>query len=216
MRRLALALAFVFMTGCGATSQAGGSIAQFTSEALLIEETRENVVDHWSQYPTSQSAGNWFANGAFGYPIPLVIDVSKSLPDDLPDKQEFVGVSELAGELALLETPSAMQPIKDALLLVYQIELAAAADHGVCTDFDRSPCSYRKAIYFDLNKDNVEEIIALGQPGGTAYYRQWADSSWAQAQKLRASTYERWYEILLDHDLDPTLYPALIGSQIGD
>jgi hypothetical protein len=236
MRTLTLAFVIVLTIGCGSASHVDDnaadvadnseiSIAQFTTEVLIIEEIREGLVERWGLTDSAYD-GLLFAGGAFGRPNDAFIEVGKPLPDDLPSKQEYVGVSYLAGDLALLEAPSVMQPIKDALLLVYQIELSAAADHGKCVSpfLEHNPfgipeyslrCNSAKTLYFDVNKDNVEQFIdgRTVSRGLSRFDQNRADSSWARAQKLRASTYERWYEILLENDLDPTLYPALIGSR---
>jgi hypothetical protein len=191
LRVLLLASGLALLIACGTDSQAT-EIALFTEEALRIENDRRETVEHWIPFNRCLHAGP-FMKGGRGH-----------------DGLNYSGAQSLAAELALLEAPTVMQPIKDSMLNVYQNELAAAADHG--ERFDDGLCRY--TIFLEINMYNVEPLFD-GSPIPGGIMTRAKGSQWARAQWDRNQTYERWHEILRDNGLDPTLYPALVGSQTG-
>jgi hypothetical protein len=96
-----------------------------------------------------------------------------------------------------LDAPTILVPIKDALLLVYQVELLATGASG-----DANP------VWLFLTADDVEQIFD-GSPLNP-YQNRAKDSQWAQAQRDRSLIYERWIEILITHEVDLRDYPSLI------
>jgi hypothetical protein len=96
-----------------------------------------------------------------------------------------------------LDAPTILVPIKDAQLLVYQVELIATGASG-----DANP------VWLFLTADDVEQIFD-GSPLNP-YQSRAKDSQWAQAQRDRSLIYERWIEILITHEIDLRDYPSLI------
>lgn len=164
------------------------AIVAFTQAALRLEGKRDKVVEGLARYsPLVFYALNldWSAYG-----------------------MEGEGLWCLLGELALLDAPPQLRPIKDALLAIYSLEVDLLIRQGECTSWEADTwgnsgyirCAGSDHTVFPrVTEDNVESAIADGESG--------AQSGWAAAQLLRAKTYERWREVLEDVGIDLTGYP---------
>lgn len=193
MKTLLAAVTFVLFVACNADDEgtAGDSmtmsVSGFTEAAIQIEDERQSLLDLLSN---SRSVGSAYLEGG-----------------TWPDGLDHAGAAELAGELALLNSPQATRPIKDALLLAYQMEIASSIDHGECSGY------YLDKGYFSGDVElRCDRFASTVKPHITPYN---VDDSfgtpWSLAQKIRATAYNRWYEILREEDIDPTLYPTLMG-----
>ena len=159
----------------------------FTEAALRLEGKRDKLIQGVAKYGRPTSLGVAFEMYAYG--------------------MGGEGIAYLLGDLALLEAPPQLRPIKDALLTIYRLEVDAVAGHGECTSWGARSVpwgvtvecgGYANLVLPLVTRDNVVSVIADGE--GTR-------TGWTAAQLLRAKTYDRWREVVEGVGIDLTGYP---------
>lgn len=155
-------------------------VAVFTRAALRLENKRDEAVAEATSYYVSLGP---FAHAAYG--------------------MKGEGLAFLLGELALLEAPPELRSIKDALLVIYRLEVDAIAQHGECTYWSLRTPSYSSPS-LECSEYAVRVLPKVTMENAQSYVQgnKVTQGGWAVAQSLRAKTYERWRGIAQAAGLD--------------
>ncbi|MDP3064852.1 MAG: hypothetical protein Q8O40_16870 [Chloroflexota bacterium] len=152
----------------------------FTREALQIEKERDELINLRSYY-AGALVPRFFLNG-------------HSQIGGLPELQS---ARQLKARLSLLESPQALQHVKDSLVEAYRLEIEAAQ---LETQRELSDINDTSQPQFSprIDRFNVDSYKKGQLP--TTMSR---DSPWVIAQELRRDTYAKWAQLLREHGIDP-------------
>ena len=165
-------------------------IVAFTREALQIEATRNRGVECFA---TAKNVGlfglfssAWLLNG-------LRLKETEVC-------EVFEGVASLHGRLLLLPAPQVLEPVKDSLAEVYAREVQIVRDQ---LHLDQQREIGFALVMPTVTKDNIDTIKQEAQyEGAFSRLKQLVESPWARSQELRKQIYDRWAEILQEHNID--------------
>ena len=130
-------------------------------------------------------------------------------------RREFGNLSDLLLELAMLQVPPNLQPVKDGLLEVYRLESSAIYLHGDCNgvfiekhgwhtgDEHDVDCYTRRSVYPKVTELNAITTIDELEDGGSLNWSI-AQNPWMSAQLMRRTVYQHWYQLLESNGTDTT------------
>jgi hypothetical protein len=127
-------------------------------------------------------------------------------------RREFGNLSDLLLELAMLQVPPNLQPVKDGLLEVYRLESSAVYFHQDCIGWKLDEffgdyqlnCSWRRSsVIPTITQLNVVPTIDEAEGSGRLHFPN-VLSPWTSAQLMRRTVYQYWYELLESNGTDTT------------
>jgi hypothetical protein len=120
-------------------------------------------------------------------------------------RREFGNLSDLLLELAMLQVPENLQPVKDGLLEVYRLESSAVHFNQDCIGYDLTElyfggyelnCNWRRSLVNPaITALNVVSTLDEAENAERLHFPD-AQSPWTAAQVMRRTVYKYWYGVL--------------------
>ncbi len=189
-----LIIGLLLFSACGTLNSERQEIITFTRQALEIEDERNELMAYFASFPLERygTVQGWLVRRFLLEGVPTNLPATYNAP-----RSGLEGMASLRQRILLLDCPQSMQPIKDALVYIYNSEVELA-EHDLAGPI--------------INQDNLElwhEDLSLN----INFYIS-MDDPWLKLQLMRRDVYIRLAEILQEHGIDPAQegFTELVGQ----